>query len=291
MEKTAESRDNSDFFHEAANLLTLDVGVPIQASVAGMFVSRGFGRHPNRKLGSYELIFVRAGVLEIWEEDQQFRVGPGECLLLWPGRRHGGAADYLPDLSFYWMHFTLERQGKESDIAIVSLPQQVRVARPDSLTALFRRFLEDQESRELIPAMADLIVAQMLLEVSISASRETPPAIPAEALVGRAAEMIETRFHEPLSTTEIANRLGSNADYLGRMFRRVYGMGIVEAVHRRRLRHSKRLLMEEALNVEEIARMCGFRDPGYFRRLFKRHEGMTPLAYQHLHARINVNTE
>lgn len=290
MEKDAETRDDSDYLEEAINELIVDVRVPIRAYIAGMFVSRGVGRHPDRKLKSYELIFVRAGVLLMWEEDRQFEVGPGECLLLWGGRQHGGTATYSPDLSYYWIHFFLDRPSG-ADVLEVALTQQTKVARPDSLTALFRRFLEDQESQELVPAMADLIVAQMLLEVSFSASRAPRPTIFAETLVGRAAQVIETRFHEPLSTATIADRLGSNADYLGRMFRKAYGMGIVEAIHERRLRHSKRLLIEGALNVDEIARACGFRDPGYFRRLFKRREGMTPHSYQRLHSRTYVNTE
>lgn len=290
MEKSADSRDDSDYLIGRSEELIADVRVPIRAYLAGMFVSRGVGRHPDRKLGSYELIFVRSGVLEMWEEDRQFRVGPGECLLLWAGRRHGGTAAYVPELSYYWIHFYMDKPEGAEDRR-VSIPQHIKVARPDSLTALFRRLLEDQETHDLVPAMADLIVAQMLVEVSISNLRGPSATISAETLVGRAAEIIQTHFHEPLSTATIADRLGSNADYLGRMFRKAYGMGIVDAIHESRLRYSKRLLIAGEMNVDEIARACGFSDPGYFRRLFKRREGMTPLSYQRLHARTYVNTE
>jgi AraC-like DNA-binding protein len=51
------------------------------------------------------------------------------------------------------------------------------------------------------------------------------------------------------------------------------------------------MLIESDHNVEEISRACGFKDVGYFRRLFKRHEGMTPLAFRRLYAQMHVNTE
>jgi AraC-like DNA-binding protein len=43
--------------------------------------------------------------------------------------------------------------------------------------------------------------------------------------------------------------------------------------------------------VDEVARRCGFEDPGYFRRIFRRHEQMSPRAYRHLYGRVHVNAE
>jgi AraC-like DNA-binding protein len=51
------------------------------------------------------------------------------------------------------------------------------------------------------------------------------------------------------------------------------------------------MLIESNRNVEEISRACGFTDVRYFRRLFKRHEGMTPLAFRRLYAQMHVNTQ
>ena len=89
----------------------------------------------------------------------------------------------------------------------------------------------------------------------------------------------------------LASELGCNPDYLGRVFRRVYGLTPTEFVPRRRVRHACRMLIESDRNVEEISRTCGFKDVGYFRRLFERHEGMTPLAFRRLYAQLHVSTE
>lgn len=54
----------------------------MQAQNAGIFVSRGIGIHPKRIITSYELFFVKHGVLSIKEGDVDYEVHEGETLLL-----------------------------------------------------------------------------------------------------------------------------------------------------------------------------------------------------------------
>ncbi|WP_309569999.1 AraC family transcriptional regulator [Deinococcus sp.] len=39
-----------------------------------------------------------------------------------------------------------------------------------------------------------------------------------------------------------------------------------------------------------MGRRCGFEEVGYFRRLFKRQEGVSPRAFRQLYARLHVHT-
>ena len=50
------------------------------------------------------------------------------------------------------------------------------------------------------------------------------------------------------------------------------------------------MLQEGGLSLKEVARLCGFADAGYFRRVFHRGTGVSPSAYRRLHARVHVNT-
>ena len=89
------------------DLLKIKGSLPVVPQNAGLFISRGEGIHPTRVIGSYELIFVRQGRLGMFEGRRRFELGAGQTLLLWPGRKHGGTIPYPRDLSFYWIHFTL----------------------------------------------------------------------------------------------------------------------------------------------------------------------------------------
>jgi AraC-like DNA-binding protein len=272
-------------------MLELNPRLPVRAHNGGLFISRGQGTHPDRVTGSWELIFVREGVLMVEEEEKRFEVGAGESLLLWPGRRHRGTGEYPPDLSFYWIHFSFrDGEGGFPDPSI-TVPQHTTVARPNHLTELFRRFLDDQEAGRLQPMSASLLLMLMLCEVSDSRPVEKVVKGNAAVLAQHAEAYIRTHFHAPISTSVLASELGCNPDYLGREFRRIYGLTPTEFIHRRRVRHARRLLIESDRNVEEISRACGFKDVGYFRRLFKRHEGMTPLAFRRLYAQMHVNTQ
>ena len=128
---------------------------------AGRFVSRGRGRHGTRVIDSYELIYVDAGKLEMFEAGRTFRLSAGEWLLLRPGRRHGGLAAYEPQLVFYWGHFV--PRGAEGGARLEAMPSSGRSGRPGRFGEYYRLLLS--ELRESGPGPgADLLAELLLLE-------------------------------------------------------------------------------------------------------------------------------
>lgn len=271
------------------DLLELPVPLELEASNGGLFISRGIGIHPTRRIDTFELIFVKRGVLGIREGDACFDVQPDETLLLWPGREHGGTTPYPRDLEFYWVHFGLRGGPARPQTPTLHIPQHARVARPDHLTVFFRRLLDDQEAFGVQPVSGGLMILLLLSEVTNSRPASEPVTAP-PLLAARADTVIRTRYHEDLSASTIAAELGCNPDYLGRVFRSIYGRTLTEAIHARRMRNAIRLLAEGRERIDEVARLCGFEDCGYFRRIFKRTQGMTPAAFRRLHTRVHVNT-
>lgn len=269
--------------------LELHGSVPTEAFLAGMLISRGSGRHIDRRCSHFDLIFVREGVLPIQEEEQAFEVKAGQSLLLWPGRRHWGTADFSPDLRFYWLHFNLkEAPGGASPM--LSVPQYATVSRPDFLESLFRRYLDDQETGRLLPSYAGLLAWLMLGEIadqrSVCAADRT-----AAALAGRAMAYIRSHLNHPLTVSGIAAELGYNPEYLNRVFHQVYHHTLTQEIHRSRIGYARYLLLYSSLNVNQIARASGFTDISYFFRLFKRYEGMTAMTFRRLNAEARVNYE
>jgi AraC-like DNA-binding protein len=56
-----------------------------------------------------------------------------------------------------------------------------------------------------------------------------------------------------------------------------------DALNERRIRHAAALLGEGGRSVEDVASACGFSDMVYFRRVFKKLQGLTPSAHRSLH--------
>ncbi|MDX2138860.1 MAG: AraC family transcriptional regulator [Chloroflexota bacterium] len=271
--------------------LTIAFDYSITAVNGGLAKSRGFGIHPDRVWDSYELIFVKEGTLYIAEEERDFSVGANETLLLWPGKRHRGLQEYETNLSFFWAHFQIADPPSRLMNSALSIPQYMRVKRPDHLTALFRRFLDDQESIGVTGLAGGLLIALMLCEIkhSTEAAQEEHPA--SILLASQANEIIQTKMHENLSTSYLATMLSCNPDYLGRIFRQVHGITLTDAIHKYRMIQARKLLLETNLTIGDVARRCGFHDMSYFRRVFRRWEGMNPRAYRQMFAHRVVNTE
>ncbi|GGJ29078.1 helix-turn-helix domain-containing protein [Deinococcus roseus] len=268
--------------------LTLSMQLPIRTDVAGLFVSRGIGTHPDRIVDFFEVIYVREGTLFIAEDGRYFAVQAGEALLLMPGKRHWGFEPYQKTLSFFWMHFYLQDSSGGQQIL---LPKHVQVQRPDHLSALFRRLLDEHERPDSFALARDVLGLLLLTELSRSEQQVAEPRNSLHRIASEAHAFIGLHHQNRLSSGRIARQLGYNTDYLGRAYRTVYGHTLTEGINRYRVRKACLLLLNTRNTIEAIAQECGFKEVVYFRRVFKALEGVTPSRYRQLHAQMHVNTE
>ncbi|WP_135556603.1 helix-turn-helix domain-containing protein [Paenibacillus cymbidii] len=271
--------------------LPLTAALPVQALNGGLFLSRGIGRHPVRTIDSYEMIVVQSGTLGIFEEDRRFDVEAGQALLLRPHRKHGGTKTYPADLSFYWVHFRLHGDMPAGAPPLFELAQLTTLSEPEPVIELFRRFLDRQEQGRRNKLPLDLLMLEMLSEIAGTSDERELESSRTNALAARADSLLRTHFHEPVSTAWLAERLGCNPDYLGRVYHRRYVRTLTDALHEYRLKHACQLLLEGTGNIDEIARRSGYADAAYFRRMFKRYKGVAPSHYKKKFSLVHVNTE
>lgn len=271
-------------------MLELSITLPLKVQNGGYFISRGIGRHPARKLSSWEIIFVEKGTLTIQEENTAFAVQAGESLLLWPHRLHKGVDDFPPDLRFYWLHFEVDEQAMHSPWgSLLAVHQHGKSGDPSSVISLFRQFLTEQEKLQRSPALESLLLL-ILQQISLTAGHDQQPDEAGVSLAWRARQLISTGFHLPLSTSQLAKELHCNADYLGRVFRRVFHLTLTEAIHRQRVRAAEKLLLNDAVSLTEVATRCGFNDVGYFRQIFRKHTGLTPAVWKRRYCKEHINS-
>ncbi|MEO8396882.1 MAG: AraC family transcriptional regulator [Chloroflexota bacterium] len=271
--------------------LSLTAYCPVKAQNAGLFISRGAAMHPTRVIESHELIFVKQGELDMWEDGQAFHLEPGQTLHLWPGREHGSTKPMPLGLKFYWIHFEVEARS-DAFAPTIKVPQIARIAQPERLERLFRTFLDDQEAGVLHPYSANLLTMLILIEVTEVYEAQAAPANIGDLNVVAtwAHTYIRMNYDHPITAGKIAEALGYNADYLGRVYREVYGCTLTEAIHRYRISRACNYLLDSNLTIEQIAQKCGFADPDYFRRVFRRSMQIPPGDYRREYSRTHVNT-
>lgn len=268
---------------------------PIKVQNAGLFISRGDAMHPTRTIDSHELILVVQGELDMWEDDQVFHLEAGDTLHLWPGRAHGSIKAMPPDLRFYWIHFDVpggrpERtRGGADQHAAVDVPQFTHLPRPDALERLFRFFLTEQETGILRPPSANMLMLLMLFEVGQQAL-ETAETATTNTVATWAHNYIRINFDRGITAGKVADALGYNLDYLGRVFRNTYHCTLTAAIHRRQIQKACEYLLNSELTIGQIAVRCGFHSPDYFRRVFRNTMQVTPGEYREENSRVHVTT-
>lgn len=91
---------------------------------------------------------------------------------------------------------------------------------------------------------------------------------------------LDDHYTEKISLDFLSKHFFINKYYLTRVFREQYGITILSYLDHVRVSHAKHLLRFSELTLENIGRTVGIDEPGYFSRLFKKVEGITPGEYR-----------
>lgn len=100
------------------------------------------------------------------------------------------------------------------------------------------------------------------------------------AIVQKALTYIDANLSGDLSLKTLSGLMKVTPSYLSTLFHRETGRKLAEHITDARMKAALHLLMSSRLQVQTIAQLCGFADPNYFARQFKRFHGMTPLEYR-----------
>jgi len=101
----------------------------------------------------------------------------------------------------------------------------------------------------------------------------------------RAKSMLDSRYREQISLSELAEAAGLSRGYLHRAFRERYGVSPLAYQRSARIDMAKNLLASSDLPCKEIAEKTGFSNVYVFSKVFKRLMGMTASDYRRLHAK------
>lgn len=102
----------------------------------------------------------------------------------------------------------------------------------------------------------------------------------ADEQVGRALLIMEQNLGAPLTTREIARRVGLTSRTMERRFQHAVGLAPAEAYRKLRLRYASWLLTHSALSVTEVAIEAGFADGAHFSRQFRAMYGHPPSRHR-----------
>lgn len=98
--------------------------------------------------------------------------------------------------------------------------------------------------------------------------------------IADAAAFMETSYADSISISDVIERSHYSQRHFIRLFTSAYGMTPQRYLLDVRIRHAGAMLRDSTLPVTEIALQCGFGDPNYFSRIFRKYTGNSPSEFR-----------
>lgn len=95
-----------------------------------------------------------------------------------------------------------------------------------------------------------------------------------------AIEYIYKNKSENVSAEKLAKICHISSSYFSRLFAKETGENFSTYVAKLKVEWAKNMLEETSMNINEISNELGFSESGYFIKIFKKHEGVTPFLYR-----------
>ena len=104
--------------------------------------------------------------------------------------------------------------------------------------------------------------------------------VSAEEVIELIHETLETKYSDNIKISDFAEKYFFSREYLSKLYKQKYGIGIYEDLSRIRMERAKRLLRDTDIQVQDIAMRVGFSDTNYFSKAFRKYTGLKPSEYR-----------
>lgn len=265
MEKSDGNIDKSDFSRYNGFKIMEKSGGLMQ--ILNCHVSNFLKKYNLHSHAAWEIVCQLEGETKTQVGEQALLFTAGEVLLIPPHTPHKGVSDSgFRDLS-------LSVKG-------IDFPGTAVTFRDDSgeivmLIRMILRLITEKEGDFEAVAESLVIALSKMIRHRLGTISD-PPAV---------AKM-KRLLYEHLSDTEFSladavAQTGFDRDYFRRCFKASTGKTPTQYLTDLRITYAKQLLADEnRFSVEMIAQSCGFSDSLYFSTCFKKHTGLSPLAYR-----------
>ncbi len=206
-------------------------------------------------------------------------VGPGETMLVVVPHPH----EYWIEDGERWEFFWLAMTGQEAlrlHRAILAAAGPVFKLRPETTARLASISLDlrDGKAKRACEASALAYEATMALYDDVlggdGGTRST------RGQMRRVLGHVRTHLHEPLDVQALADLAGLSRAHFTRVFTRSEGVSPAEYVLNERMRRAASLLVSSEAAVKQVCRDCGFDDPNYFAKAFRKSYGASPTEFR-----------
>lgn len=264
-------------------MITINEGSPIGIAYvsSGLFVGKDW-IHPKRVIDSYEMLYVIKGTVYLEYGGRNCELPENSLILIYPGVYHGGFKVSELDTSFYWFHFMIT-----DDAMLRQLPDVYTIENDLRLKTVLNQLLDVTNSGKYTSYMADLITAILICEVITQHQNSLAPENP--RITHEVSEWIRINSDKRLTVDMVSEQFGYNPDYLSRLFRASYNVGLKQYIYDEKIKAAKNLLISSYKSIKQISDLLGWENENQFIKFFKYHESVSPKKYRDLYVNMHLN--
>jgi len=255
---------------------------------------------PERYLHDHELVLVTKGACEVEIEVECHHLQAGDYLIVPPNRihrtrcrravfRHCIHFDWLPRLrpavNPVWSYAPRRPAPGVFLAAPRFVPRSIGRGHfsmdgpvPGLLSTLFHRW-ERGGAAGRASARGNFLELLAVLLVAPAEETETKPGA-AIRLAQSAKAVLDANLAVDEGIQTALGRTGLTYAHVCRAFRSTFDITPTAYRNAARIELAKTLLRDTTLTVAEVAYKCGFQDPAYFARIFRRRNRMSPRRFR-----------
>lgn len=235
-----------------------------------------------QNLNSFLFLVVLDGEGTLNYSGTRHRISAGDCALINCARPYSHESSATHPWSLKWVHFNGLEASYYYDYFISR--ENSYLFRPRSILpftdVLDQLYLCQQNKNPLVELtsnkyLTDIVTLCFTENESLKLGEYTIP-----DKLKQIHEYISENYFRKISLEDLADRFFISKFHLSREYKKIYGITLGNALTNLRLSHAKSMLRFSDDSVDTIALSCGFQDTGYFIKVFKKAENMTPLQYR-----------
>ncbi len=212
-------------------------------------------------------------------ENRLTQVKPGETLLLLIPHNHRYWLERDESWEFFWISMNGEEALRihRSILAITGPILRLKPETIDQLADCCYRLITGGET----PGAASAIAYEAAMALYDDVFGSHPTFAQEYRTLQHVLGHIESHLGDRLSVSDLAEVAGLSRAHFSRIFTASEGLPPAEFVLQKRLRRAAKLLTTAAdMPIKEVSALCGFEDPNYFSKVFRRLYGTNPSDFR-----------
>lgn len=226
---------------------------------------------------------------------EEFRINPGEILLIPPGEVHSLTAPDWGKRFIFIMNISLisKLKGFSGIQSILTKPLLINKENyPKIYEDIYQILLQIRNEYFNNNDFAELTIQSLLLNMFVKIGdnhNKADELFPNVRLYkqkeyvqkfNQALEYIDNHYMEDLTLDDVADIIGFSKYHFSRLFKQYTNYTFCDYVTYRRIKVAEDFLASPDYSITEVAMQAGFSSISTFNRLFKQQKGCTPSEYR-----------